>query len=177
MELLSKLEHTIAKWLREVPHLPLNIRRWFGDNLWWIILIGAILSGLSVFGLIIALFSNISMLGSQFIAYYASTTFVTLAIVKTVVSLVFAAISCVLLSLAVTPLKEKQKKGWVLIFVSWLVNAVSVVVSAIITLNPFSFLTSIIFGALGLLVGLYFIFEIHGQFAHVEKSTGVKKNA
>jgi len=177
MELLTKLEHTIGGWLREVPHLPTDARKWLGDNLWWITLVGAILTAIGVFSLVIALVTNISLLASPFVAYYASATFVGLAIVKTIVSLVFAALGCVLLALAVTPLKEKQKKGWVLIFVAWLVSAVSVVVGAVITLNPFSFLTSIIFGALWLVVGLYFIFEIHGQFAHVEKSKGVKKNA
>lgn len=177
MELLSRMERTILQWLREVPRLPSDVRRWFADNIWWITLVGAILTGISAFGLIIAVFSNVAMLNSQFIAYYASTTFVTLAIIKSIVSLIFTILTCVLLSLAVTPLKEKQKKGWVLIFAAWLVSVLSVVVGAIITLNPFSFLTDIIFGAVGLLIGLYFLFEVHGQYAHVEKSKGVKKNA
>jgi len=177
MELLSKLEHTIAGWLREVPHLPSDVRKWLGDNLWWIALVGAIVTAIGVLGQVVVLLSNLSMLGSPVIAYYASTTFLALSIVKTIITLVFLTLSCILLALAVTPLKEKQKKGWVLIFGSWLVSVASVVVGAIITFNPFSFLTNVIFGSLGLIVGLYFVFEVHGQFAHVEKSKGVKKKA
>ena len=177
MELLVKLERMIVQWLHEVPHLPGDVRKWLSDNVWWIAIVGAVATGVGILGLLATLFSNLSVLNSPFVSYYASTTFVALATVKTVVSLVFTALGCILLALAVTPLKEKQKKGWVLIFGSWLVSAVAVVVGAVMTLNPLSFLTDIIFGALALLVGLYLIFEIHGQFAHVEKSKGVKKNA
>lgn len=177
MELLTKLEHTVAGWLKEVPHLPNAIPQWLGNNLWWIALVGAIVSGLGAFGLVIGLFSSLSVLASPFVAYYASSTFVVVGIIRTIISLIFVVLTSVLLAMAVTPLKEKQKKGWVLLFVAWLVNAASVVIGAIVTLNPFSFLTSIIFGALWILVELYFIYEVRGQFAHVEKSKGVSKKA
>lgn len=174
MEILSKLERTVLGWLKSVPHLPTNARKWLGDNVWWIAVIGAVLGGIGVLGLIIALFGNISTLSSPFVSYYASATFITWLIIQTIIGLVFAVIEFLLLAFAITPLKEKQKKGWVLLFAVWLVGAVSVVVNAILTLNPFSFITSIIFGALWLALSGYFLFEIHSQFAHVERSKGVK---
>jgi hypothetical protein len=83
-------------------------------------------------------------------------------------------LSVALLALAITPLKAKQKKGWVLLFITWLLGALSVVVTAILTLSVLNFITSVIFGALWVAVGGYLLFEMHGQFAHVERSKGVK---
>lgn len=177
MELLSKLERTVLGWLKGVPHLPSNVQKWLGDNIWWIVAIATVLSGLGVLGLLFALIGNLSALSTPIMSYYASTTFVTWAIVTTIVSLVFVALDCLLLALAINPLKEKQKKGWVLLFAVWLLGVVSVVVNAILTLNPFGFVTAVIFGAIWLAVSGYFLFEIHGQFAHVERSKGVKKQA
>jgi len=177
MELLSKLEHTLLGWLKEVPHLPRDVRKWLGDNLWWIVAIVAVGTAIAVFSLVLAVLNNLSMLGSPVATYYASATFVAFESVKTSVSLIFTALGCILLALAVAPLREKHKKGWMLLFAAWIVSAVAVVIGAIITLNPFAFFTNIIFGALWLIIELYFIFEVHGQFTHIERSKGVKKNA
>ena len=174
MEFLTKLERTVLGWLKSVPHLPANIQKWLGDNVWWFAIIGAVLGGIGLLGLVVALFGNLSTLSSPFVSYYASSTFITWVIMKTIVALIFAALEVALLAFAITPLKEKQKKGWVLLFAVWLLGAVSVVVNAVLTLNPFSFITNIIFGAQWLAVTAYFLFEIHRQFAHVERSAGVK---
>ncbi len=174
MEMLSKLERTILNWFKNIPHLPQNARKWLGDNVWWIVVIGVVLTGIAVLGLLGVLFGNLSALSSPFVAYYASATFVVWAVVTTIVSLVFVALECLIMAMAISPLKAKQKKGWVLLFASWLLSILAVVVTAVLTLNPFSFITNIIFGAIGVAVGGYFIFEIHGQFAHVERSKGVK---
>lgn len=174
MELLVKLERTILGWLKDVPHLPIGARKWLGENVWWIVVIGAVLTGISALVLLGALFTNLSTLGSPIISYYASATFVGWLVVTTAVSLAFAVLEALLLAFAVTPLKERQKKGWVLLFAVWLLGTLSVVVSAILTLNPLGFIGNIIFGAVWVAISGYFLFEIHGQFANVERSKGVK---
>jgi len=177
MDMLSQLERTVQGWLKGLPHLPLVVRKWLGDNIWWIVVIGAVLSGIAVLGLLIGLLTDLSALTTPYVSYYASTTFVTWVIIKTIVTLVFTALECVLLAMAVTPLKEKQKKGWVLLFAVLLLGVISAVVGAILTLNAFSFITSIIFSAIWVAISAYFLFEIHGQFAHVERSKGVKSGS
>lgn len=174
MEVLSKLEHTVMGWLKSVPHLPVEVRKWLGDNVWWLAAVGAVLSGLVALGLFLAILGDLASLSGPVVSYYVSTSFVTWVIIKTIVSFVFLGLQCLLLALAVSPLKEKQKKGWVLLFASLLLSAVSVVVRATLTLSAFNFITDIIFGALLLAVSAYFLFEIHGEFAHVERSKGVK---
>ncbi len=174
MEMLSKLERTVLGWLKSVPHLPANVRRWLGDNVWWIAAIGAVLTGLAALGQLLSIFSTLETVNSPIIMYYASSAFVTWVIIKTIVAFIFTGLTCALLAMAIMPLKEKQKKGWVLLFAALLVQAIAVFTGAILTLNPFNFITNIIFGALWIAISAYFIFEIHSQFAHVERSTGVK---
>lgn len=174
MEVLAKFERTVLGWLKGIPHLPINARKWLGENVWWIVVIFTVLAGLGILALLLTVFGHIAALTSPYVAYFASSTFVVWAIVTTLVSLVFLVIQGLLLAFAINPLKEKQKKGWVLLFGVWLVGVISIVVSAVLTLNPLSFITNIIFGALWLAVSGYFLFEIHGQFAHVERSKGVK---
>lgn len=177
MEFISKLEKTILGWLKGVPHLPEVARKWLGDNIWWIAVIGLVLSAIAAVFSLIGILGTASLVGTIAASYYATSTFAAWAIVTGLVSLAFLVIDIILLGLAIKPLQAKQKKGWVLLFAVWLVSAVSVVVDAILSLNPFSFVIGILFGAIWLAVSGYFLFEIHGQFAHVEKSKGVKAAA
>jgi len=175
MNLLSKLERTINGWLKDVPHLPSNVRKWLGDNVWWIVVIGTVLSGIAVLGLLGAIFTHLGSLGSPVMSYYASSTFVGLLLLNAIVGLVFTGIEFALMALAISPLKAKQKKGWVLIFAAWLVSIIGMIVGAVLTLNPLSFVGNLIFGTIWIAITAYFLFEIHGEFAHVERSKGVKK--
>lgn len=174
MDVLLKLERIVQGWLKGLPRLPAVVRHWLGDNIWWIVAIAAALTGIAVLGLLIGLFVNLSALAAPFASYYASPTFVTWVIVKTIIALVFTALECVLLAMAIQPLKEKQKKGWVLLFAVLLLGVISAVVSAILTLSVFSFIFNLIFSALWIAISAYFLFEIHSEFAHVERSKGVK---
>ena len=95
-------------------------------------------------------------------------------ILQSVVSLVFLVATGILLALAVKPLKALEKKGWVLLFMTLLLEALSVVVNAVLSFSVLGFIMSLLFGAIGLAIGAYFIFEIHGQFGHTPKAT-IKK--
>jgi len=177
MEFLNKLEKTVFGWFKAVPDLPANGRKWLGDNVWWIVLIGAILTGFGVLGALASIATLVSVFGTVAASYYATTTITTWAIVTSIIGLVFSVLEVVLLAVAIQPLKEKQKKGWVLLFATWLLGGIAVVVNSILSLNPIGFTIGILFGALWIAVTGYFLFEIHGQFAHVERSRGVKKGS
>ena len=177
MNVLKNLERTVVGWLKKAPRLPRISKVWLGDNLWWIAAVFAALTAIAVLGLVMSVLGNLSMLGNPYVSYYTTATIVGLAAIKTTVSLVFTAIVCILLAVAVTPLKEKQKKGWSLVFVALIVSAISIAVGAVLTLNVFGFLANIIFGALWLVFATYILFEAREQFIHVERSKGIKKNA
>lgn len=176
MNVVTRLEDTVLGWFKGVPHLPEGGRKWLGANVWWIVLIGAILSAFATLFAFTGLMGLLAIMGGAVpgASYYVVRTVTGVAIFAAVVSLVFLAAQAVLLGFAVYPLKERQKKGWVLLFASLLLQAVAVVVNAVVTFNVFGFITTIIFGAIFLAIGAYFVFEIHGQFAHVQKSKGVR---
>jgi hypothetical protein len=174
MEHLTKLEKKLLKWGESLPHLPKAAREWLGANIWWIALIGAILSGISVIVNLNSLFDTIAVLGTIGATYFATTSITSWMIVTSLVSIFFTALSTVVLAFSIKPLQNKEKKGWVLLFVTWLLSALSTVVMAVLSLSVFSFIVGLMFGAIWLAISGYFLFEIHGQFAHAEKSKGVK---
>lgn len=174
MEALTKLERTVLGWFKEAPHLPESVRKWLGDNVWWLVAIATAATALYILWSIGSLFSNLSLLSSPFAAYYTSASIVAWAVVETSVSLVFGVLQLIILGSAITPLKAKQKKGWSLLFASLLVSGASVVMNAILTLSPFGFVTSLIFGAFWIAVAAYFIFEIHNQFEHKQHAKDTK---
>lgn len=177
MKFLTQLEHTVLRWFKGIPHLPASVQKWIGDNVWWIAAIATVLTAISTLWLLVSVLGSLSTLASPIVTFYVSTTFVAWVIIKSSIALLFVALECVLLATAIVPLKEKQKKGWVLLFAAWLVSAVSVVINSIVTLNPLGFITNLILGGLWTAVFAYFLFEIHGRFAHVERSKGVKSKA
>lgn len=171
MEFVNKLETTIAGWVKNVPHLPVAGQKWLAQNVWWIALVGAILTGISLLISIGGLFTLIALIGSAASYYYIAGAAVnSWSIVSAIVGLVILALRGLLLALSVQPLKALQKKGWTLLFLTWLLNVVSVVLGAILTLSVFGFIIGILFGAIGIVISGYFLFEIHGQFAHVARS-------
>lgn len=174
MQYIRVFEKVILGWLKDVPHLPRSARRWLGTNMWIFAIVGSILFGIVVLSLIGTLFSSLSILGTPEMGYYASSNYIGFAIINAAVSLVFIAIMTFLTIASVRPLKEKQKAGWVLLYFSWIFWVLFTVVSSVLTLNIVSIIGNLVLGAVIAGVAMYFLFEIHGEFAHVEHSRGVK---
>ena len=174
MEFINKLEKTVLGWAKDVPHLPIFAKKWLAVNVWWIVLIGAILSGIAALVALNSLYAVTTLLSAPSNAYYVYAGYNNIVILQSVVSLVFLVATGILLALAVKPLKALEKKGWVLLFMTLLLEALSVVVNAVLSFSVLGFIMSLLFGAIGLAIGAYFIFEIHGQFGHTPKAT-IKK--
>ncbi|HEY8885918.1 MAG TPA: hypothetical protein VIM31_00235 [Candidatus Microsaccharimonas sp.] len=175
MEYISKLEKLVLGWAKNVPHLPPAAQKWLGVNVWWITAVGAIISAIAFLFALAGVFTLISLIGAVSSAYYVvGSNYSSLAIMTGIVSLVFLAANAALLGFAVKPLQNLQKKGWVLLFITLLVEALSVVVHAVLSFSVVGFIIGILFGAIGLAIGAYFIAEIHGQFGHPAKATAKK---
>jgi len=175
MELISKLEKIVLGWAKDVPHLPIAARKWLGTNVWWIVLVGAILTGISVLVSLAGLFRAIDLLGSVSSLYYVGTGYAEGLVVDAAITLVFSAIVAVLMGLAVKPLQLKQLKGWRMLFLILLVEALSVLVNAVVGFSFFGFIFTLIFGAIGLAIGAYFVTEIREEFGVTAKKTAPKK--
>lgn len=170
MHFITKLETIVHGWAKNVPHLPVEARKWLAQNVWWIAAVGAVLTAIAALFTLSGIFQSIAFLNTPTYAlYFVNTSLASLAIVTGIVTFVFLLIETVLLGLAVKPLQSQQKKGWVLLFTLWLATAVFVVINAVLTMSFGGFIVGIIGGAIGLAIGGYFLFEIHSQFAHTVK--------
>lgn len=160
MEALRKLEGVIASWYKGLPHLPENFRQWLADNIWWLVLIGVILSLLVIipsFGIL--LFGGAVLT----VSYGAASTYDGGVFTWLLFSLLFIVADLVLSALAIAPLKAHKKLGWSLLFLVALLNVVSTVLAFIAN---FSF-SGLISGLIGVAIGGYFLFEIRDHFSVV----------
>jgi hypothetical protein len=167
MELITKLENMVAKWLKPIPSLPKSAQKWLAANVWWLALISAILTGLSILFSIGAIATYASLSASAD-ALYGSIGLVSYGagwIVGAVITLIFSIVIAGVTALAVSPLKAQSRKGWTLLFLVLLLSALEVVVNAIVSFSVIGFIFAIIFGAIGLAIGGYFLFQIQSYFS------------
>lgn len=166
MEQIKRLEKTIEGWLKPLPHLPAEWRKWLGENAWWITGIGVIVSALALLGLIGMLFTAMAAVGTVTSIYgislapvYTGTWYLA-----TFVSLAFLALTTVLSAMAVNPLKAMKRKGWDLLFIVFLINVASGVISTLINLNAVTMVANLVGVAIGAVIGAYIIFELKSQY-------------
>jgi len=166
MESIKKIEDMIEGWLKPIPHLPTNWRKWISENIWWITLIGVILSVLGLLGLAVALLGAMSIIGTATVIYgaYTPVAYTGMQLVSSLVSLVLLAVTVVITAMAVKPLHVLSKKGWDLLFLAFLVGIVSQVVSAVLTINPALIITNLIGALIGAAISAYFLFEVRSYF-------------
>lgn len=169
MELLHKLEKVVHSWLKNVPHLPVVVQKWLATNAWWIVLIGVILSGVGFLVSLSGLFVAASLIGSVANSYLLYGGVTAWTIVVGAIGLAFSALIVVIGAFAIQPLKAMQKKGWVLLFLSLLVSAASIVMTAVLKFNILTLFVELIFSAIFIALAAYVLFEVHAYFTHDKK--------
>lgn len=167
MSSISKIEDMVAGWLKPLPHLPVAGQKWISTNAWWIILVGTILSGISILTSIGAIFTTLAVWGA--VTYYVGQSYGSWWVLSSIISILFMVAIVIVSAISINPLKNLQKKGWDLLFLTLIISAVSIVVNAVINFNVVGFIFSIIFGAIGLAVGAYFLYEIRSHFVAANK--------
>lgn len=171
MDSISKLEVTVAKWYENAPHLPVGGRKWLSENIWWLVLIGVILTVFAIFGLFSLLFLSGAILVGAGGAVGAALGGILW--VAALVSVLFLLVQLVLMTMAISPLKQMRKQGWVLLFAVTLLNVVADVVGFLFKFNVFDLVWSLFMAA----VAAYFLFEIRSSFVAArseKKATSAK---
>lgn len=169
MDTVHKFEKQVEEWLKPLPHLPEDWRKWIAHNVWWIVLVGVILSVLGGLALASALFAAMGAVATVN-TLYSSLSVSGVSIytgwwyAATVASLVFLVITVVINAMAVTPLKAKSKKGWDLLFLSFLIGILSSIVGVVLNVTTGNLVGSLIGGVIGAVIGAYFLFEIRSYF-------------
>jgi hypothetical protein len=171
MEYIKKAEDKIGEWLKPVPHMPENWRKWLAANVWWLTAIGAILICLSLFAMFMAVviaFGLTTAIGSYSLygwgAYGYASTNILLLLINFVAMVVFAGIYIS----AISPLKKGQKKGWDLMFKAFLLGIVLNVITLLGTLNHF--FSGLLNAAIGAFIGAYILFELKSYFVKTAKT-------
>jgi hypothetical protein len=159
MELVHSIEKMAESWFKQAPHLPKGGRDWLASNVWWLVIIGVVVSAWGLLLLLPILF-GVSLLSSSIGMMSGVGSYVGLFMVSAWVSFAFGVLTLIVEAMAIKPLQDKKKKGWDLMFLAVLLSAVSSVVSIVLTANPMGIIGAVI----GLLIGGYFLFEIRDHF-------------
>lgn len=172
MEAVRSLEKTLNDVYRNVPHLPKTFTQWLADNIWWLVIIGVVLSILSLLALIpLALFA-FGLSASVATAYTTDVSSFQGAWLSVGLQLAVLIATTVIEAFAISPLKVKAKKGWTLLFIAALVNTVANIIISLVDFNIFGIVTGLLWAA----VWGYVLFEIHGYFGAAHK-VAAKKTA
>jgi len=165
MESINKLENTIEGWLKPLPHLPADWRKWLSENVWWIVLIGVILSVIGTIMLVMAVIAAMSFVSTttNYLGAYGVKVVQVYTVgwyIATIISAVSLVVTIIIEAMAISPLKVLNKKGWDLMFIAYLIGIALSVVSAVLTLT----IINLIGTAIGAAIGAYFLFEIRSHF-------------
>ncbi len=169
MELVHSLEKTLSEYYAKAPHLPADARNWLASNVWWLAIVGIVLSVfaiLSVVGIVFAAFGLSAYFASSMYSPYADVAFNAVWIAA-LIGLVSLVVTTALLAMAVNPLKSKAKKGWTILFVIALISLVLQVAGDILSFNIPGIIVAVFWAA----IGAYFLFEIRGEFGKAVKVT------
>jgi hypothetical protein len=169
MDHINKLEARVALWYKNAPHLPKGGQQWLADNIWWIVLVFVVIGSFGLLGLLSAAFVGGALLVGFGGIYGAALG--GLAILIAFLAIGFGLVNLVIGAFAISPLKDKRKKGWSLLFLTLLISAGSAAIALLFTLDVLGLVRELLY----ITVGGYFLFEIREYFGATIVTDKVKK--
>ena len=154
--MVTDIEHIIAGWMKDLPHLPKDLTKWLADNAWWLAIIGVVLGAIGVVSML-----SVMTVGSAFVGAVAGAAVGGTLFLSSMLSIAVAAVAVVVAGLAISPLKAMQKKGWDLLFLSVLISFAGGVILNLVGLN----IVGALYTALGAAIGCYVLLEVQSYFA------------
>lgn len=162
MESIHKFENMVEGWLKPLPHLPANGRKWLAENSWWLTIIGVVLSAFAILALYRSL-TAVNDLNNALNAFSVSVgvqPHSSLWTTSVYVSMALLAATTVIEAIAISPLKMMSKKGWDLLFLAAIVGVASGIIGAVLNAD----IVSVIFSLIGAAISAYILFEIRPSF-------------
>jgi phosphoglycerol transferase MdoB-like AlkP superfamily enzyme len=156
----DELEMKLKRWYDRVPHLSSYSREWLSNNIWWMALIGVVFNAVGLYRVVNVLLAVFGMerpgVDIQPVLDVASYNWVFVAI-----SALQFAVTLMFMVFAVSPLRERAKQGWVLLYWSFVVNFTLGFMAMIASFRLFN---AVVVVAQAGIAG-YFLFEIRSYFA------------
>lgn len=172
MDTIRSLEAQLVEINKSLPKLPKGFTKWLADCAWIFTLLAVIFSIITLVMLVPVLLvalgiSTVAGLGTMFAGYGFNPLITPLAWLSVLLSFVTLIISVVIESMAVSPLKQKQHRGWQLIFAVALISTAIGVVSSIVTAQLGSLIVNLVFYA----IGFYVLLQVRPYFLQHAKKT------
>lgn len=160
MEMVKKLDAKLAELFKDLPPLPKSSKEVLAQIWPWLALIGGILQALAALAVWRLLTWTNKWEGVS--EYYTRATGVDVglsALDKTAIyiGVVVLVVDAIILLMAYSPLRNRLRRGWDLLFIAALLNVVYSVISIFISGRGFS---SFIFSLLGSAVGFYLLYQV-----------------
>ncbi len=155
MQYIDSVSSTVAKWMKDVPHLPKGLTKWLAENSWWLTIISVVFSVVGAFGILAAMTA-----GSALLVVVGAPALGGMFFVSSVISLIGVGVSVVAEIMAITPLKAMKKRGWDLMFFVLLVSVAVGILGSLLTAN----VGGILFGLVGAAIGAYVLLELKYYF-------------
>lgn len=169
MESLQTLEKNLVDFFKSWPRLPKELTKFLADWAWLFTLIGVVLGVLGLFSALSVVLFGAALLTSA--AGVLGAGIGALATIGLIVSLLFSVVILYLEAMAISPLKEKKKKGWDYIYWAMLVSILSTIITTLLTLN----FVGLIYSAIFVVLGGYILFEVRGHFVASQTKHSSKK--
>lgn len=154
----EKIDNKIVDLHAKLPHLPTNGRQWLANNIWWIVLIAAVVGAFGVFVLMVfTLIGGIFWIGAAFLF---AAKFGGLALLAAMLVLFLTLANVVLAIMAISPLKTKRRNGWLLLLASLFAGFIAALLTDFISVNEWAAVKEVVFFA----IGLYVMYEVREYF-------------
>lgn len=173
MEQIKQLELKMAEWYKAVPHLPARGQAWLANNIWWIVLVGVILSGLGLCILLLVVLlvaTGLVVFGGAIGAALSG-----ILLVAVLINCGFSIVELIFSAMAIGPLKQGQKRGWNYLFAAYLVMVAATIVSFLLHLNAPG-LVGLVWNVICLAVIGYFLFEIRSHLLMPQRQYSATNN-
>lgn len=155
----------LEKWMDDTfnkkspVQLPAGAKNWFGDNLWWLAIVGAVMSLLGAW----STWQTVNSANRMLDAFGVGDMYRQEIGGYVYVSIAASLVSAALLLMAQAKLKERRKDGWNLLFYSFLLGLALSLVSMVMN-AAYGVVGGIIGLAIGFVIGGWLLFQIRSQF-------------
>ena len=159
--MIDTLTNTLTKLCQPLPRMSTAMKQWFRDNLWVMMLLVAVVNAGYGISLLIQLYQAFTSKVSTWLMMVApqASSSLTARRVYLVVALLCVITQAVMAGVAVLPLRERRKQGWVLAVCSALVIGLFAIIGLI--LNIFMMPTAVLVSLVSLLFALAALYVAH----------------
>lgn len=176
VRVVQNLESRLEKLFKNLPALPKSAKETLVQIWPWLALFGGLLqlaAAWTLKGLTDTASSYIDLANKVSVAYGGKTTGLS-AVDRGVVYLgiMMLVVDAVIMLIAFSPLKERLRRGWDLLFLASVANVIYAVLSLFVSGKGFG---SFVGGLLGSAIGFYLLYQVKPLYSIKVTTTGPKR--